>query len=189
MLIEVSKVEGEENKKEYKVTPKVSVQENKAVTVDVSGYTEPVEILPPEGKVAMEKVTLTLDNIPSGGGAIAYAWDFYEEGSKGDPGRKYFNFDVAPEDKVEFTSESAKSIYFYPDNSDIEIYPISLPPFEPYEYISDTQFKITRQEEGNPVITIYTRADSSNDINIWEWVPTGGGGGGEEIEPGLAEEG
>lgn len=66
MLIEVNRTE-EEGKKEYKVTPKVSVQENKAVTVDVSEYTEPVEILPPEGKVAMEKVTLTLDNIPSGG--------------------------------------------------------------------------------------------------------------------------
>lgn len=65
MLIEVNRTE-EEGKKEYKVTPKVSVQENKAVTVDVSEYTEPVEILPPEGKVAMEKVTLTLDNIPSG---------------------------------------------------------------------------------------------------------------------------
>ena len=72
MLIEVSKVEGEENKKEYKVTPKVSVQENKAVTVDVSEYTEPVEILPPEGKVAMEKVTLTLDNIPSGSAYYQY---------------------------------------------------------------------------------------------------------------------
>lgn len=44
-----------------------SLQDNKEVTIDVSAYTEPVEITPTEGKNGMAKVTVTLSNIPSGG--------------------------------------------------------------------------------------------------------------------------
>ena len=42
------------------------IEENKEATIDVSTYTEPVEIVPTEGKDGMEKVTVTLDNIPPG---------------------------------------------------------------------------------------------------------------------------
>ena len=43
------------------------IEENKEATIDVSTYTEPVEITPTEGKDGMAKATITLDNIPSGG--------------------------------------------------------------------------------------------------------------------------
>lgn len=43
----------------------VSVETNKAATIDVSSYTEPVVITPTEGKDAMAKSTVTLTNIPS----------------------------------------------------------------------------------------------------------------------------
>lgn len=38
---------------------------NKTATINVSTYTEPVEILPTEGKDGMKKATVTLSNIPS----------------------------------------------------------------------------------------------------------------------------
>ena len=49
------------------------ISTNTAATVDVSTYTEPVEIEPAEGYGATKKVTLTLENIPAAG-AILYAW-------------------------------------------------------------------------------------------------------------------
>ena len=39
---------------------------NKTKTIDVSTYTEPVEVLPTSGKDGMKKATITLSNIPSG---------------------------------------------------------------------------------------------------------------------------
>lgn len=38
---------------------------NKTATIDVSTYTEPIEVLPTEGKEGMKKATITLSNIPS----------------------------------------------------------------------------------------------------------------------------
>ena len=43
-----------------------SLQDNKAATIDVSTYTEPVEVTPTAGKDGMKKATITLSNIPSG---------------------------------------------------------------------------------------------------------------------------
>ena len=39
---------------------------NKTATINVSTYTEPVEVLPTSGKDGMKKATITLSNIPSG---------------------------------------------------------------------------------------------------------------------------
>lgn len=60
-------VEADEGKTMNKVfitteVPIPTVQENKAATIDVGNYTEPVEILPDED--AMAKATVTLENIP-----------------------------------------------------------------------------------------------------------------------------
>lgn len=41
------------------------LEDNKTATIDVSTYTEPVEIEPTDGKDGMKKVTVTLSNIPS----------------------------------------------------------------------------------------------------------------------------
>lgn len=45
----------------------VTVEDNKAATINVSTYTQPVEITPTSGNDAMAKATVTLSNIPSGG--------------------------------------------------------------------------------------------------------------------------
>ena len=60
-------VEADEGKTMNKVfitteVPVPTIQENKAATIDVSNYTEPVEILPDEDTMA--KATVTLENIP-----------------------------------------------------------------------------------------------------------------------------
>ena len=48
---------------------------NKTKTINVSTYTEPVEVLPTAGKDGMKKATITLSNIPSPSGVSAlYAW-------------------------------------------------------------------------------------------------------------------
>ena len=41
------------------------LENNKAETINVSTYTEPVEIEPTEGKAGMKKATVTLSNIPA----------------------------------------------------------------------------------------------------------------------------
>lgn len=48
------------------------LEDNKEVTIDVSAYTEPVEVTPTAGKDGMRKATVTLSNISSG--AKLYAW-------------------------------------------------------------------------------------------------------------------
>jgi hypothetical protein len=52
------------------------LENNKTATIDVSAYTEPVEIEPTAGKDGMKKATVTLSNIPSpsGGSVTLYAW-------------------------------------------------------------------------------------------------------------------
>lgn len=48
---------------------------NKAATIDVSTYTEPVVITPTSGKDGMKKATITLSNIPSPSTSVTfYAW-------------------------------------------------------------------------------------------------------------------
>lgn len=44
--------------------PEVEIEDNKQATIDVSQYTAPIEVTPTTGKDVMEKVTVTLDNIP-----------------------------------------------------------------------------------------------------------------------------
>lgn len=50
------------------------LEDNHQTTIDVSTYTEPVEIEPSSGKDGMKKATVTLSNIPSGGVSKLYAW-------------------------------------------------------------------------------------------------------------------
>lgn len=45
---------------------------NKTATIDVSTYTEPVEITPTSGKDGMKKATITLSNIPSPSGTLIF---------------------------------------------------------------------------------------------------------------------
>lgn len=43
----------------------VSLEDNKAATIDASTYTAPVEVTPTSGKDGMKKATITLSNIPA----------------------------------------------------------------------------------------------------------------------------
>ena len=54
----------------------VNLEDNKTTTIDVSTYTEPVEIEPSENYDGMKKATVTLSNIPSGGETL-YLWNDY----------------------------------------------------------------------------------------------------------------
>ena len=54
------------------------VENNKTATINVSTYTEPVEITPTSGKNSMKKSTVTLSNIPVG--QPLYIWNL-ETGS------------------------------------------------------------------------------------------------------------
>ena len=49
------------------------LENNKAATINVSTYTQPVEVTPTSGKDGMKKATITLSNIPSGSGTL-YCW-------------------------------------------------------------------------------------------------------------------
>ena len=55
------------------------LENNKTATIDVSTYTEPVEITPTAGKDGMAKATITLSNIPSGGVSTLYAWKITDD--------------------------------------------------------------------------------------------------------------
>lgn len=48
------------------------LEDNKEVTIDVSEYTQPVEIEPTAGKDGMKKATVTLSNIPSPAGVSKF---------------------------------------------------------------------------------------------------------------------
>ena len=48
------------------------LEDNKTATINVSTYTEPVEITPTEGKDGMKKATVTLSNIPTA--TVLSAW-------------------------------------------------------------------------------------------------------------------
>lgn len=68
--IEITPTAGHDYAGMKKVTANVNVaggadiEANKAATIDVSTYTEPVVIIPTEGKDGMKKATITLSNIP-----------------------------------------------------------------------------------------------------------------------------
>lgn len=112
-----------------------------------------------------------------GGGAIAYAWNY--EDDFGGTGITYFNFDIAPDTKEEYLTK--KTIEF--NSTIVYIYSIESI-INGYSKQSDTQFYISEGRSGYT----YTRADSSNDVDIWTYDPNGGGGE-EEIEPPFDEPG
>lgn len=52
------------------------LEDNKAATINVSTYTQPVEVTPTQGKDGMKKATITLSNIPSPGTSFTfYYWE------------------------------------------------------------------------------------------------------------------
>ena len=76
------------------------LEDNHETTIDVSEYTEPVEITPTVGKDGMKKATVTLSNIPSGGdSATLYCW-------VNNSNMKYYTLNsVAPQTQEEFEAK------------------------------------------------------------------------------------
>ena len=48
------------------VSSSADLEDNKTTTINVSTYTQPVEVMPTSGKEGMKKATITLSNIPGG---------------------------------------------------------------------------------------------------------------------------
>lgn len=75
------------------------LEDNKTATIDVSAYTEPVEVTPTSGKDGMKKATVILSNIPVAG-ATLYAWKdtrneiAYTETALPEPGGSCYLSDV-----------------------------------------------------------------------------------------------
>lgn len=136
------------------------LENNKTATIDVSAYTEPVEITPTEGKDGMKKATVTLSNIPSPSGSVTlYAWV-----KKTSHEVIFTNFNIAPQSIPSDDTEhkcivSIENImneftmrqyigngYSYGKTNDNEF------------YIEDTDTTETEQE--------FVR-DSTKDIEVW----------------------
>lgn len=133
------------------------LENNKTATIDVSTYTEPVEITPTAGKDGMKKATVTLSNIPSGGSATAYAWTNM---SSIDLSPSYFDFDIAPSS---ITNE--KKLFVEIDGSgNFSGLTVEQVDFPNYVKISDTSFEMTI--EGIGVIQ-FTR-NSTKDVTLWQ---------------------
>lgn len=131
------------NRQNVPLASSVKIETSKAVTIDVSEYTEPIEITPTAGKDGMAKATVTLSNIPEAE-ASAYAWQ-----SADDSSYVYTNFAVAPDNLT-----GAKILASYSDGHfDI----INFANFE-YSKTSDTSYVFDD-------IT-YNRV-SAKDITLW----------------------
>jgi len=121
------------------------VQTNKATTIDVSAYTEPVVIKPDTDYESMKKNTVTLSNIPTPG-ATAYAWAIGDKFI-------YLNVATAPDAITNIKCIAIGS----PDNS-LEVIALSEGTVGDYAKVSDTEFTVG---EGT-----YTR-DSTKDAVLW----------------------
>lgn len=135
------------------LTAGAEIQNNKAATINVANYTGPVEIKPATGKDAMKKVTVTLEDIPSGGSASAYAW------KDGDDNILYFSFAESPADQVEYGAA-----YFLMLGASGHIGVVSLGASgATYAKVDANTFTSTF----NGVTTTYTR-DAADDLTLWE---------------------
>lgn len=124
---------------------------NKTATINVSTYTDPVEVKPSSGKDGMKKATITLSNIPSPtGSATAYGWVDTENEVV-----QYTNFSVAPET---LTNELLLDLGSdYPGVETLDL------PGQTYTKISDTSYSIN----GERFTYTFTR-DTTIDFTLWQ---------------------
>lgn len=137
-----------------------ALEDNKTATIDVSTYTEPVEIEPTEGKDGMKKATVTLSNIPSGGGATAYAW----KANGASP--VYFPISVAPIDKADYLEKCKIGGFCETSTSAFKINSSYASNDDEYLRISDTEFSIS-YEDGEETITTTLTRYALADFTLW----------------------
>ena len=125
------------------------VENNKSATIDVSTYTEPVEITPTSGKTSMKKATVTLSNIPSS--QTAYGWTDGEYVF-------YLPFDTAPS---ELSLADRMVLYIDTSTSKILIDSITMAwGSDTYTKITDNSFsygerEFTRMEGNTSMFTLW----------------------------------
>lgn len=140
------------------------LEDNKTATIDVSTYTEPVEIEPTAGKDGMKKATVTLSNIPSGGGDVAYAWKI-NQGGQADP-VYYYNFPVAPSDATAF--DATKVLYCHVNSLTGSVDYVKVQSSADmrigatYVKVSDTEFTLTNDNS-----TIQLIRAPNRDFTLW----------------------
>lgn len=136
------------------------LEDNHQTTIDVSTYTEPVEITPTSGKDGMKKATVTLSNIPSGG-LTAYAWDIKDAEY---PAPRYFNFSNAPVNTDNF--KVLNNVFPPPSSPPTTIMIATFAQTfmdSTYTRVSDTEFILN---EGTEAEITYVRTPI-NDVTIW----------------------
>lgn len=165
------------------------LEANKEVSIDVSNYSEPVEITPSSGKDGMKKATVTLSNIPSGGITVeplsvtangtytapagkAYSPVTVNVPSSGGSATAYgWNVVSSESSSLYYLSvdiapadmTKARNMKRFSVMSQDQITVSSLPPLDTYTRISDTEFEFYM--EGGSVVT-YTR-DPTKDFTLW----------------------
>lgn len=65
------------------ISTSADLDDNKAATINVSTYTQPVEVTPTSGKDGMKKATITLSNIPVLGNNIYFSYLEKEDETRG----------------------------------------------------------------------------------------------------------
>ena len=159
MIVETSK---NEQTGKYEVDIKTNgivaeLEANKEVSIDVSQYSAPVEITPSSGKDGMEKATVTLTNISSGGGGSTtyYCWSNSLASNY-----MYLPFSVAPNE-----APSSETTIIEPFSASSKFYikkgTLDVPEEAVYTKISDTEFQY---QIGN-TLSIFTR-DSTKDFTF-----------------------
>ena len=138
---------------------------NKTATIDVSTYTEPVEITPTSGKDGMKKATVTLSNIPSGSGA-AYYWN-----------KVYFPFSVAPATMTQSEIENQLCFYIASARVGYDATVIPLSDYLPiltgtytslsYEKVSDVEFNIIAVV-GEEEVVVDFELVSEKSFTLWQ---------------------
>ncbi len=137
------------------------LEENEEVIIDVSTYSNPVEVIPTEGKDGMEKATVTLMNIPN----KLYCWQATAEGKQ--TRNMYCNFSKSPIDSEEFSQLVALDI----SNTTTETLSLSASQrilhtrVWDYERISNSQFRVV--EQADDTVWTLNRASINNDITLW----------------------
>jgi hypothetical protein len=138
------------------------LENNKTATIDVSTYTEPVEITPTAGKDGMAKATVTLSNIPSGGGATGYGWSDNVQNRYW-----WFSFGASPTNKTAF--ENSKKLDFIATGSKVEnVFVNSCADFfgvgASYTLTEVSYFQFIVTYEGQDIT--FTR-DPTKDFTLW----------------------
>lgn len=133
------------------------LEDNHQTTIDVSTYTQPVEVTPISGKDGMKKNTITLDNIPAGANML-YAWECTTPTYSY---MTYFDFNVAPQDVAEWLTRKQITTNIS-DNRLQRLRVANNTSVNHYEKTSDTEFFIVAGQ----VMFTFTRS-SENDITLW----------------------